>query len=68
MGLGSGIQDPEKNLFQIPDPGVKNLDATFCTILCQLLKAFAILKKFSFYVWPGSNIMYIRSTVDLEPE
>jgi hypothetical protein len=21
MGLGSGILDPEKNLFQIPDPG-----------------------------------------------
>ncbi len=23
MGLGSGIRDPEKNLFRIPDPGVK---------------------------------------------
>jgi len=21
MGLGSGIRDPEKNLFRIPDPG-----------------------------------------------
>jgi hypothetical protein len=23
MGLGSEIRDPEKNLFRIPDPGVK---------------------------------------------
>jgi hypothetical protein len=23
MALGSGIRDPEKNLFRIPDPGVK---------------------------------------------
>jgi hypothetical protein len=23
MVLGSGIRDPEKNLFRIPDPGVK---------------------------------------------
>jgi hypothetical protein len=23
MGLGSGIRDPEKNLFRIQDPGVK---------------------------------------------
>jgi hypothetical protein len=34
MGLGSEIRDPEKNLFRIPDPGVKKaLDPGSATLV-----------------------------------
>jgi hypothetical protein len=32
MGLGSGIRDPEKNLFRIPYPGVKKAPDPGCLI------------------------------------